>query len=227
MWVGDTRAKVELCSSLCAQLIVVHAVQFAAGHCLALRPQNAEVAGDGLGGQGVVAGDHDGAQPGAARCLDRHARLGSGGVDDADQRQQRQITLDFGRQGFRHSVQRAPGDADDAQSLLRHVVDGLAPYGPTPVIEGLRALGRGLLCGPVQQLVGRALGDGDEGRVREDGGLELAVDLMDRGHGLAFAAEGQFGDAGQVALQFLASDAGLARGDQQGALGRVADHIQG
>ena len=76
---------------------------------------------------------------------------------------------------------------------------------------------------PFEQAVGRAFGDRHVIAVAEQLARLVALDVVDGRHGLALAAEGQFGDARQLLLQFVARPADFLRGDQQRAFGRVAD----
>ena len=62
--------------------------EFLPGHHLAA---NAKLAGDRLGGDRVVSGDHAHLHPCTGRLRDRGFGLGPWRIDDADQGQQRQV----------------------------------------------------------------------------------------------------------------------------------------
>ena len=89
---GETRANTDVRVDRVGEAGVVEAVQLGAGQ-RPPRSGDAEVGGDGLGGERVVAGDHHRADARAGARRDRVADLGSGRVDDADQAEQGQVLL--------------------------------------------------------------------------------------------------------------------------------------
>ena len=70
------------------QLLVAHGGELGAGERLA---GDAELVADRGGGHRVVAGDHAHLDAGAVALLDGRLRLGTGRIDDADHRQQREV----------------------------------------------------------------------------------------------------------------------------------------
>ena len=76
---------------------LVHPVELGAAHAnqLSALLDQSELAADGGGGDGVVAGDHLHGDPCPPGLGDRLSRLWAGRVDDADQGEQRQVVDEF------------------------------------------------------------------------------------------------------------------------------------
>ena len=154
---GATRAMTPMSSISRFGLVVGHRRELGAGD----RPaRDAELAGDRLGGDRVVAGDHPDLDAGRVGLRDRVARLGPRRVDDADQRQQLEVRdqrQEVGVRVERGRVEVALGGRHDAQALraeplvlgqvrLAYVVDRI-----DLAVRALSPRGAG------QQLVRRAL----------------------------------------------------------------------
>ena len=90
---GATRAKTDTLAGDCPELLVVEPVELGAGDGGGVRPDDAEVRRDPAGGHRVVAGDHDGADAGSMRLVDRHGRLRARRVDDADEAEVDEVAL--------------------------------------------------------------------------------------------------------------------------------------
>mmetsp|Transcript_31498 Transcript_31498/g.100343 ORF Transcript_31498/g.100343 Transcript_31498/m.100343 type:complete len:747 (+) Transcript_31498:177-2417(+) len=170
--------------------------------------EDAEVRGDGLGGDLIVAGDHDDADPRDAAVLNGLLALGAGGVDDADHADEGELHLDLhevvgilelgvalvrrpiviGQVQLLHvelcrERQRAEGIAGH---LLHLDLDGLLAGGG----EGLDAAARQHdRCAPLEDAFGRALD------VEGVGAGVVGVRAQDA-HGLALAGELQGGMLG-------------------------------
>ena len=112
------------------QLLVGHRGELGAGERPAL---DAELAGDGGGGGGVVAGDHPDADAGVLAEGDGVLGLLARRVDDADEGEQLEVgdqRQQVARRVERGGVEVAPGDGEHAQALAgQPVVLGQHPVG--------------------------------------------------------------------------------------------------
>ena len=92
---GDTRDDADLVD-LRLRLLVAERGELRAGD---RPPGDAELLGDGGGGDGVVAGDHAHLNASGVRLGDRGLGLGAWRIDDAHQREQRQIADEWQQVG--------------------------------------------------------------------------------------------------------------------------------
>ena len=208
---------------LAVGLLVAELGELRAGDGAAL---DAELVRDRRGGDRVVAGDHPHLDAGRVGGGDRGLRRGTRRVDDADQRQQRQVLhqrQQVAARVERRGVEVPAGGRHHAQALRGE-----------PLVLGevaLREAGvdRGRLERRIEvrrrageQLVGRAL---DE--AADDLLPRLVGHAVERGHQLVGGVERERGDARVALARGDDVDAALLRQHDQRALGRVADHLAG
>ena len=197
-----------------AQGAVVQGIELGPGHHRRVRLlHDAHVAGDRLGGQRVVAGHHDDADPGPPAGAHRVDDLWPRRVAHGDQPQEGQARLrvvlrDVG------AVDLPPGDRQHAKSLRRHLIARSRHRRAQLVGERTAVTIPADVRAPGQQLGRRAL----------DVGGVAAVGAVDGAHQLAGGVERELRDSGGLGLLRRQVQSGLRRSDQQGALGRVAEH---
>ena len=153
------------------EVVLGHLLEVDAGddaHVL-VAADDADAAGDGLGREPVVAGDHDDADAGAEGLVDRRAHFRPRRVDHADQAEEGQVGLDRVRRVVGELVRQAAlADGEHAQRLARHGVvlrhDLLAAL-----------VGHGEDVAVHAQV--RAAADGLRGRALDEGVLAVALDV--------------------------------------------------
>ena len=182
---------------------------------------DAELAGDGRRGGGVVARDHADAD---ARVLaQRDGVLGflAGRVDDADKGEQLEVADQ--RQQVSGSIERggievAPSDGQHPEALAGHPI--VLRHDPIGVSAGQRE-SRSILAevvrGPRQQHVGRALHEAPHDPPA------AVLHLVEGRHQLVLRIERHLGDAGIRSPGLLDVEPGFRGQDDERPLGRVAD----
>ena len=231
---GHTGVDGDLGGGLVELLVGGQRVQLVAGQRLAVLGDNAEVGGDAGGGQRVVAGDHDGADAGAAGLGHGVAHLGARRVDDADHAGPDQVVLDdvalFGdvgdltggvgadarHGGQRRGLKRAVGLAEGTVGLAGQALDVGQDVLAVAVGERADLVADRDARAEAQQHVRGALGE--HGQV-----AALGVVLGDDRHALALGGERHLRHAGE-ALGGLVG-LGLTGRDDQRHLGRIADDL--
>ena len=117
------------------QLVLTHRVQVGPGQRLhsAVRPHDAEFAGDGHRSALVVAGDHLHPDARGVGVGDRVGDLRARWIDDADQPQEGQVSVQIGQLDGFHTVGGTVGHGEDPQPC-RQLIDmsfpGLDPPAP-------------------------------------------------------------------------------------------------
>ena len=189
------------------QLGVVHALELGAVHGAVTVAGDAEFARNGQAGELVVAGDHDRPDAGRAALGDGHLDLLARRVDLADQPEQRCAAGQGVEAGGRiERVVGHRGDGEHAQRPAGHALGGLAGC-----VQRRLPIGHA----QAQHRFRRALDEHSPRRLR---------DRVARGHHLGVGVERQLGLARPLLPQSSDVDAGLAGGDEQGRLGRIAEH---
>ena len=176
--------------------------------------QQTDPSGDRLGGEAVVASDHDRADPGPMAGVHGVGDLGAGRIHHRDEPEKRQLGLELLGRAVDDAVELAPGDGEHAQPTAAHVVVGLGDACPQGVVE--RTVGT-VDTGPDAQA--------DElprGTLRVE--HLVTVDPVQRAHPLAARVEGQLVDPGGALARGVEIDPCLASGDFDRGLGRVAEH---
>ena len=181
-----------------------------------------ELARDGFRRHGVVAGDHPDLDARSLRDRDRRLRLGTGRIDDADQREECQVVHE------RQQVRRigVEGCGIEVAHRGRHDPKALAaqPFVLGQVlVTDLRdrnLSATSVLCRgrAREQLIGSAL-DIDPDHVP----ASVVLHLVKGRHELVSGIERNLGQARVALAGQLGIDAALGGEHHQGALGRVAD----
>ena len=146
---------------LLLQRLIVHVVQVAAAQHLVAGAQQADGLGNGAGGIGVVAGDHDGADAGVGGLFQRGGDLGPGRVNHADQADEDQPFFQGGEIagiGFvgGHSI----SHPQHTQRLLAHRIICRQDAHPCGLIQrGLCIIQALVKLAQLQHHIWRALGD--------------------------------------------------------------------
>ena len=102
------------------QLAVVDGRELGPGDHVRVPVDQADPAGDRLGGAAAVARDHDEPDPGAAAAADRVRHLGTRRVDHPDEAEELEIALDRIRVVAGVGGQHAPGTGEHAQRVALH-----------------------------------------------------------------------------------------------------------
>lgn len=194
---------------------VVQSVQLRARHHGRVpSPHDADAAGDGFRGQGVIAGDHDDADPGPSAGVHRVPHLRPGRVVHPGQPQEGQPRFGVSKRRVR-TGDPPPGDRQHAKALAGHPLRGRGDLGTAFVRQRFTATAPvdGITAG--EQLQRRALD------VRQVAAAEVA---MHGAHQLASGIEGMLRHSRRTGLLSRRIQAGLHSGHQQGALGGVAEH---
>ena len=172
----------------------------------------------------VVARDHPDLDPGVVRGGDRGLRRRARRVHDPDKRQQRETVRQREQVGAGIEVgggEVLAGGGHDAQALRGEaLVLGEVPGLEVLVHRGGRELRVEVRPRAREQLVGRAL---DEAAHHVLAGL--VGHAVERRHQLVRGVERQLGDARVALARGADVQAALLPEDDQGALGRVADHL--
>jgi len=107
------------------QLVLTHRVQVGPGQRLhsAVRPHDAEFAGDGHRSALVVAGDHLHPDARGVGVGDRVGDLRARWIDDADQPQEGQVSVQIGQLDGFHTVGGTLGHRENPQTLYRQLID--------------------------------------------------------------------------------------------------------
>ncbi len=198
----------------------------------------ADLARDMPRSQGVIAGDHGGADPGPVAAGDRIADLGAGRVDHAEQPEQDEAVLHRLLLGLLGKpVPRAHADGEHPHPLGGHVVVGcLNPPFPCVVQRPALPLHPDMAANRDHSVHG-TLGEGDEGG--RSGpipplpeGTEALRDLrvgqgraVQGGHALADRIEGDLADAGKSARQVVLENAGAGGGQDQRSFRGIPDRV--
>ncbi len=169
---------------------IVHAIQIGAGVHLVAFAQQPDALGYRPAGVGIVAGDHDRAQPSRARLEQRRFDFGARRVNHAHQPSEDQPLLGiFAGQFIRYVLVDAVGKAHHPQRIIGHAVIGRADAPTRLIVQRAHLVIQRLVVGAqFQHQVGRAL-DGD-GVVPQFGlilerrraFLFYPGDLVNRGH---------------------------------------------
>ena len=178
----------------------------------------AQFAGDGGGGDGVVAGDHLDLDAGLLAQANRVAGLGAGRIDDADQSDQSELLRPGQQVGGRVKLvcrDIAFGHRQHAHGLAGEIgILGLE-VGADFVVERRRAVRREIAGGARQQYIGRAF---------RKHAHPPAV-MVKCGHELVGGIERNFGDARALLGQTVRLQPALGGQRQQRSLGGVADQL--
>ena len=141
---------------------VVHVIQIGAGMHLVTFAQQPDALGHRAAGVRIVAGNHDGAQPSAARLEQRRFDFGARRVNHAHQPSKDKPLLGiFPGQFIRYVLVNAVGKAHHPQRIVGHAVIG-GPDAPTHlIVQRTHLVIQRLVVGAqFQHQVGRPL-DGD------------------------------------------------------------------
>ena len=196
------------------KLLVTHLVQIRAEDDLVPFAQDADVGGDGGRGVDVVARDHDGTHARADADSDRLLHFRSGRVDHAHQTHEGETVLQLAvlKRAVLHR------DAEDAERLLRHTGVRLLDLLDVLFGHGTDFFAHHHFGAAREEHVGRAL----------DVRLFHAVVLVDGGHELAHAVEGDFVHAGIFRGESVIVIAAVLRiGDERGLGGIAAETFRG
>ena len=205
-----------------SRLLVAHRVEIGAGDRSAL---DSQLPGDRRCRDGVVAGDHPHLDPRGLRLRDRILGGGARRVDDADEGQHRQLLHVAEQVGVRIEAVRievAPRRCQHAQPLLAEpLVLGLVAFLHRVVdrdrAQVVRGQGRGRAG---EHLVRRAFHE-----AADDVVFVLVLHPVEGRHQLVVGVEWQRRDRGEVGPRGLGVEPALRGEDDEGALGRVADHL--
>ena len=186
-----------------SELLVGHGLHDSALHGLGVGGQDADLPGNGGGGDDVVAGDHDGADAGGDTVGYRLLGLLSGGVHHSDETQEVEVLLVL--QGDLGGLQGAAAKGQHAEALVGEEAVGLLDLLPLLGAE----------AGAVQHHVHGALGHHHD----------AAGEPVDGGHELAVGVEGQLAQAGPVGTDVVLFEAEVLTQTDQSGLGGVADLV--
>ena len=196
------------------KLLVTHLVQIRAEDDLVALAQDTDLRGDGGRGVDVVARYHYGAHAGFLAHAHRFLHLRSRRIYHADQSHENEFAL----KAPAFEIAALDCDAEDAERLLRHPGVGFSDLFD-------------ILPGDVAHLVSHH----DLGAKRKEhvgGALDIrfphAIVLVDGGHELAHAVEGDLVHAGIVGEELVIVIAAVLRiGDERGLGGIAAETFRG
>ena len=198
------------------KLLVAHHVQLCAGDGPGAVRQDTQLLGDGHGGIHMVAGDHDGADAGAAALGNGVPHLGAHRVDHAAEAGEAELLLQVLRLKIHGLFRPVPlGAGQHPQGPVGHGLVGGHDLGAVLFRHGDGLAVLQIIIAFSDNDVGRALGILDA----------AALAQMYGGHHLAAGVEGGLAAAEEFGLQAGFIQTQLVGPDHKGCLGGLAGHI--
>jgi hypothetical protein len=211
------------------QFRVAHFLDFRTGQHDAALGEDADLLRNRFGGLLVVAGDHDAFQPGPVRHFHRVYHLRPRRVDHAEEPEERELLLDaLGRAACGDLAQGAIGDSQHPERVARQIPVVFEDL-PALRFRQVNGLARLLdVAAEIQQDIGRAFDEGDNGRiakVRRQSVAVRAIGAVNSRHPLSVRVERNLLDPGHRPLQVGPLESGFPGDDDHGAFRGVADDL--